>query len=69
MIFELLTVTFFQDFNEEPAPEPTNEIDSYIDVLECLMRKISSGLSLINMGETFDEALTALRESEVRCIA
>lgn len=51
--------------DDTPAPEPTDDINTYMDVLDCLVGKIKSGLKRIGMGNNFKETLRSLEDSKV----
>lgn len=51
--------------DDTAAPVPTDDINTYMDVLDCLVGKIKSGLKRIGMGTNFKETLRTLENSKV----
>ncbi|KAK6620703.1 hypothetical protein RUM43_010998 [Polyplax serrata] len=53
-----------QHANDEVPPEPSEKVETYSTVLNCLVRKIKSGLSQIGMGDTLREVLKNMQEQQ-----
>ena len=54
--------------DDTQAPEPTDDINTYMDVLDCLVGKIKSGLKRLGLGNNFEETLRNLERSRVSCL-
>lgn len=62
-------IIFLQALDNQPAPEPTDDINTYMDVLDCLVEKIKNGLHKIGLGNNFEETLKQVEKSRVCVVA
>lgn len=55
-----------KEMNDEIPPEPSEDVNTYVDVANCLIRKIQSGLSKIGLAENLRDTIKKLEQSQVR---
>ena len=54
--------------NDEPPPERLDNVENYINLIDCLSRKIQSGLDKVNLGENLRETVKNMEQNEVNTV-
>ncbi|EEB12866.1 Spindle assembly checkpoint component MAD1, putative [Pediculus humanus corporis] len=63
--FLYLIIQKVQFMNDELPPERSDNVENYINLIDCLSRKIQSGLGNVNLGENLRETVKNMEQNEV----